>query len=457
METLSREDQDRVDLGLSLDTPQKRDRYVSGLVEKWGAAGWLNAEDAKSDKAKRVSEILTTNHRVTPLKADRDKKTLALILENQARFQSANETRMPIRTDENGNQYVVQAAPPGGETSTGSESLPTRAVMPIIRRIYAVVTQNDLSQVQPMSGPTSYVFWLDFIRSTTQGSDSALSTNLLSLDYNHFLTPELGVPAKGALQLTQRQISAVKQMLGVTWSTEAEEDAKALLNLNIESELMNAFGEEFVRDLFMRHITEIYQASAGNAEVPSVGQSLPSPWTTNLPSVAMPNLGSGQSLTDYKQAIYAAIIDADTQFLAANRRPAKKIMAGYQMAAFLQKLNTATGSENPDPGDMSSIGFSNYGTYAARFQIVGTEFLPTNVAIMYTPNPDPLHAGHVYAPYVPVQAGPKVYADYDTSTGSFINNDAWTRTLRERSAQLVTKPYAFQLLTAPSGGFAQWA
>lgn len=446
-------DRQRVQLGLSLSTQDARDAYMAVLAEKWGWAGWLNAEDARTDQAKRFHDELNRKWRAPELKTTAAKMAMALILENQARFQREHQKRVPIVT-EGGQQFALVQ---DGETSTGDESLPTRVVMPIIRRIYAVVTQNDISVVQPMSGPSSYVFWLDFIRAADAGGLSD-SSNLLSLEYNAFLTPELGVPGKAKLQLTQKQINAVKLMLGVTWSTEAEEDAKALLNLNIEAELVNAMGEEFVRDLFMRHITEIYNAASGSSPWdPSVGYNLPSPWTTNLPAVQLPNVGSGMDLTNYKQAVYGALIDADTQFLRANRRPAAKIMCGYGMAGFLQKINTATGATSPNPGDMASVGFSNYGQYAARFEIVGTEFLPDGVGILYLPNPDPLHAGHVYAPYVPVTAGPKVYADYDSTTGQFLNKDAWTRTLRERSASLVTKPYSFQLITAPSGGFGQYA
>jgi hypothetical protein len=448
----------RVALGMSLDTTEKRDAYKGYLVEKWGAAGWLNQEHAKSDQAKRFHEKLSKVN-CPELKGDYQIGEMALILDNQRFFQKDQEQYAVAEI--RGERVKIYLEQAGGETTTGSEALPTREVMPIVRRLYAIVLQNDISRVQTMSGPSSYVFWLDYLRANAyqNGTLTTLTppTNFLSLEYNDLLTPELGVPAKVNLKLVRQIINAVKLMVGATWTTEAEEDAKALLNFSVESEMMAATGEEVVRDLFGRHLGTIFNAAQGNWN-PSVGSDLPGVWQGALTPIQMPNLsqiGSG-TLVDYKQAIFASLVDGATQFNRANRRMPGKIIAGYSMAGFLQKLNTATAVGNPDPGDMSSVGITDYGSYAARWQIVGTEFLPDNVAIMYVPNPDPLRAGHVYAPYVPVQAGPKVYADYDPSTGNFQNVDAWTRTLRERSAEVVTKPYAFQLIYGPTAGFGQW-
>jgi hypothetical protein len=42
--------------------------------------------------------------------------------------------------------------------------------------------------------------------------------------------------------------------------------------------------------------------------------------------------------------------------------------------------------------------------------------------------------------YVPLQVTPAIYGDYSTSTGNYQNLDAYTRNIRERSAQICTKP-----------------
>lgn len=437
-EILTPSDRARAELGLRLDTPDKANAYMAALAEKWGAAGWLNAEYAKSDKAKKFAESM----QFPKLDNERDAMNMALILENQRLFQNDKEQEFEVTIDPKTGKGKGRITL---DTTTTDEALPTRQVMPIVRRIYAPIFQNRFSRVQPMAGPTSYVFWLDFVR-------EADNSNLLSLEYDSWLTAELGVPPKGKLKLTSRQITAIKNLLGVSWSTEAEEDARAVLGLNIESELMAAFRQELIRDILQRHIQDIYVAAQSAT---SVGYQLPGVFAGNLSAVTMPNKGSNTD-TDYKQAIYASVIDADTAFYRANRTVGTDVLCGLGMAGFLQKMNTATGVSNPDNQYSSSLGIVNYGNYAARWRVQGTEFLPDNVAILYAAQPDALHASHVFAPYVPVMATPRIYGDYDASTGAYQNKDAWTRNIRERSSSIVTKPYGFQLLYGPTGGFAQW-
>ena len=50
---------------------------------------------------------------------------------------------------------------------------------------------------------------------------------------------------------------------------------------------------------------------------------------------------------------------------------------------------------------------------------------------------------------------PAIYGDYDPVTGNYQNKDAWTRNIRERSADIVTKSYAFQPLLGPPSGVTQ--
>jgi hypothetical protein len=439
---ISAEDQLRAQLGLALDTTKKRDAYMDRLVGKWREVGYLNAEDAHP-KFKAIAEKRAIKHNFPKLTNHRDEQTMAVLLENQLLYQREHEKILPVHVDAQGGMSVHLTQ----DTTTADEVLPTRDVLPIIRRAYALLVQNRISRIQPMAGPSTYVFWLDFIR-------EADSSNILSIQYNALLTPELGVPPKGKMKLAQRQINAVKQMMGVTWSSEAEEDARALLGLNVESELMGAFTEEFARDLFARHALTIYNAAAGLSGA-SLGTALPGAWAGALPAITIPARGAS-TIVDYKQTIYSYILQADTQLLRYNRRRGDSILAGYGMANFLQNMNTATGVESANALDLSSIGIMGYGAYAARWQVQGTEFLPDNVAILFSADPDPLRAGHVYAPYIPVAATPKIYGDYDPVTGNFQNKDAWTRNIRERSAEVVTKPYAFQLIIGPTALNAQF-
>jgi hypothetical protein len=404
-------------LAMSIDTPKKRELYQAALLNKW--KDWLGDESVKLGYPKIENE--------------KGKFTMAMLLENQLRFQRAREVEV-----RNGKVTLTQ------DTATSDEALPTKFALPIVRRAYALLINNDWSVVQPLPGPTGYVFYLDFLRESD-------STNILSVEYNTFLTGELGVPSKGKLQLNRVVITALKQLMGTVFSLEAQEDARAQLGLDIEMELIQAFSTEFVRNIFGRHLKSIQLASVNQT---NTGASLVAPWAGANTQHTFPDKG-GATLTDYKQMIYNEIITADADFVRANRRPSTGIVCGYGLAAYLQKANTATQSQAPTNQNMASIGITDYGTYAGRWQIWGTDFLADNVGFLYVKNPDQLYAGHIYAPYVPIQVMPAIYGDYDPVTGNYQNKDAWTRNIRERSADIVTKAYAFQPLLGPPAGVGQ--
>jgi hypothetical protein len=419
-------------------SPEDRNKYESEMIyRKWAKAGWLDLEDipkeVKIKTPKRYAEMEEFHEQMDfPKLTAEQKRKMSLILNNQAMFQS--ERKLPVIGD---NVSLI------ADTATSDEALPTRFALPIVRRVYSMLMQRDFSVVQPLPGPSAWIFWLDFIRESD-------TTNILSVEYNWNLTAEFGIPAKGKMALNRIQLQVVKQLMGTAFSLEAQEDARAQLGLDVEAELVNAFTEEFGRNLMGRHLQNITRTALGLQFTSNVGQSLVQPWAGPNAQITIATRASlSLSVTDYKQWIYNALIDADVNFQKANRRPSNAIIAGYGMAGFLSKANTATQSLAPNDNNLASIGITDYGTYAGRWKIWGTDFLPDNVAFLYLANPPQMWASHIYAPYVPLQVMPAVYGDYSTSTGAYTNVDAWTRNIRERSADFVTKSYGFQAVIGP--------
>jgi hypothetical protein len=420
--TFTAAEKDAMRSSLEMDNSEYMRLHQEMLVEKWGgktSKGYDSRRDwlGQGSVDKGFQKL-----------ADNQKAKMAVLLENQARFQRSKEARVV-----NG-RVLMQ------DTTTSDEALPTKFALPIVRRTYAMMTQADWSVTQPLPGPTGYVFWMDFLR-------EADATNILSVEYNAFVNLELSVPAKAKLQMNRAQITVVKQILGMTWSLEALEDGRAQIGIDVEQELLGAFSTELVRNLFGRHLLEINNKAVNGT---ATGAALTAPWAGANTQHQIAARG-GTAINDYKSIVYNALIDADTDFQRANRRPSTGILCGYGLAGFLRKLLTATSASEPDDSNMASVGLTNYGNYASRWQIWGTDFLPDDAGFMYVRNPNQLEAAHVYCPYIPIQVMPAVYGDYDSSTGNYQNKDAFTRNIRERSAQIVTKPYGFQPIKGPAG------
>lgn len=428
-EPLSSFDKQAMALALTMDSPERKRAYQEALLEKW--EGKKNGVKVGSDWLGKESE----ERGFPALRTEHSRLVMATLLENQFRFQRSQE--IPVHDG----RVLIQG------TATSDEALPTKFALPIVRRVYALMIQNDWSVVQPLPGPTGYVFWLDFIR-------EADTTNVLSVEYTALQNSELSVPVKGKLQLQRATLTVIKQIMGMSWSLEALEDARAQLGIDVEQELLNAFGLEFVRNLFGRHLKNIMASAISGIATGSPSAAFVSggfqPWSGPNTLVTIAGRGT-TSVTDYKSVVYNALIDADTNFQKANRTISNGIVAGYGMAGFLQKLLTATQAQSADSMNMNQLGITDYGTFAGRWRIWATDFLNDDQCFLYLRNPDQLHAAHIYAPYIPIQVMPAIYGDYNTSTGAYLNQDAYTRNIRERSADIVTKPYAFAPVKGPAG------
>lgn len=425
LDGLTAEDRKAYALSLQLDDYEKRAIYEELLLEKWskvptrdgGTFDWLGSDSEDLGYPK--------------INSRKEKVNIAMLMDNQLRFNRSKR----LRVDKRG--YISNPSILA-DTSTADEALPTTFALAMVRRAYAIMQTEDWSSRQPMPGPTSFVWWIDFIR-------EADTTNLLSNESGAFLTAEAGVPNKSKISLNRALVTATKQLMGTTWTLEASEDAMAQLGMNIEQEMISEFTAEFVRNRFHQHLGSILFATTNTAPT---GQNLPGLWANTQTAHAIPaSMGSANvtTLQDWARAIFNALVDADKFYVALNRRTADGIVCGLDLAALLQKAITATQSGNPGPVMDNDVGITDYGTFSGRFHVWGTDLLPPNQGFLYKRNADTLRSGHIYAPYVPIQAMPAVYGGYTAGAGNgqYTNTDEYTRNIRERSAEIVVKPYAF--------------
>lgn len=98
---------------------------TKSIVEKWSKSGLLEG-----------------------LKTEREKSTMAVLLENQAK------------------ELLREATTMAGGDVQGFAAV----AFPIVRRVFAGLIANDLVSVQPMSLPAGLVFFMDFRRGTTVGN-----------------------------------------------------------------------------------------------------------------------------------------------------------------------------------------------------------------------------------------------------------------------------------------------
>lgn len=238
---------------------------------------------------------------------------------------------------------------------------------------------------------------------------------------------EIAVPTKAKLSLTRTPVTANKWMMAATWSTEAMEDARAQLNLDIEGEMVQALAVEIGRELFGTIIGDILQqATGGTATIPAKG---------------------GTSPTDYKTLVPQSIYDLEAKVYSRRFHDTDTLLCGVDLAANIAEQDTFHIAPADANNTLAQLGVTHLGTFQGKFQLYKTIFLPPNLGILFNQPRDWLHAGYVYMPYIPLSPMPLVYAGFNSSTGNYQNTDEWTRNIRTRAGRLMTISDEFALLT----------
>jgi hypothetical protein len=237
---------------------------------------------------------------------------------------------------------------------------------------------------------------------------------------------EAGIPGKAKMALTRSTVTAGKYMLAATWTTEAMEDAKAQLNLDIEAELVQALSVEIGRELFATILTDIMQgATGGNVTIAARG-------ATNV--------------QDYRYLALQPIYDIEAFIYAKRFHDTDTILAGVDLATNIIAQDQFH-STPMDNSMMSQLGVTHLGDFKGKWEVYKTPFLPPNLGLVFKKPTDWLHAGYVYMPYIPLAPMPLVYAGYNTGTGNYQNTDEWTRNIRTRAGKLLTVGDEYAILT----------
>lgn len=125
---------------------------TKAVVDKWSKSGLLEG-----------------------LKTEREKSTMAMLLENQAK------------------ELLREATTMSGGDVQGFAAV----AFPIVRRVFAGLIANDLVSVQPMSLPSGLVFFMDFKRGTNVGN----SADPVFAKNSSFFGDRLGVEITGGVRV----------------------------------------------------------------------------------------------------------------------------------------------------------------------------------------------------------------------------------------------------------------
>lgn len=370
-----------------------RREYVDALITKWA---WL-LEGTKKQKLTPIPE------RLYP--------AMAILFENQQALCRG----------------VVTEA-----TLTTAIAMPETFALPIIRRVYPQLIINKIASIQPMpasSGGVARIFFLDFYR-----EDVTPNTNLTESDYDYTVGEENSVPPRVRMAVTDDTITAVKDILGATWSTEVMEDARGTLGLDVEGELLSQAAGEILRELEQRVVYDILNlASAGNVN-----------WSPTVPA--------DHTTKQWYETLMFSLLDADALIQQWRYRHADWIIAGPTAASYIRKCTDwKSDPRNQEMDQPFGVGVEKIGEVVGFWDVYQSFYVTSNMALMGIYPRSQLDTGYIYAPYVPLEMMPLVYAEYegpsDTNPGMYKNTDKWSRNIRTRYGKKMVVPRMFATIT----------
>lgn len=347
------------------------------------------------------------------------------------------------------NQQAVSRGVLREATQTTDLTLPEKYTLPIIRAVFPALLATKICSVQAMpaySGGVGQIFWLDFLYEAT-GGQPKVDVMPPDSDYAQYdeCDMENKVPKPLKMTIVSESITACKDILGATWSTEVQEDARNVLGLDVEQELVRACADEIVRELDYRILMAIWNGAAAGTTT----------WSYTLPEACdcAPKL--------YYETLAHAIIDASDDIYGNRYREADFIIAGRNVAKYLAKMDgykAEPRAAHPTEGESYKVGVNLIGRLTGMWDVYKTPLLGSDHAIIGAYPRGMVDCGFIFAPYIPLTPMPLVYAEYvwndealepgagEPPHGAYLNTDKWTRNVRTRNAMKMVVPELYAKL-----------
>lgn len=300
----------------------------------------------------------------------------------------------------------------GGTTSAIATF--TTALLPAIRRIYANLIAMDLVSVQPLGGPSGYIWWMDYkygnAESTSPDSIAAGDRVDEKQDALHYADSSEEATLKTMYpELTSQLIETETKKVATRWTLESEQDLRSQWKLDIEAEMMPELSNMIVREVD-RKIIAALEAGAGAGNV-NWSKTPPSGDTTTADKAA------------YYQTLYWAVAEANSKIFDKKYRNADWLLMDTDTYYLFQRLE----SFNVDAqalGQTAAMGRRYVGNLGNIYKVYVDPWFTTNKILLGIRGASWKEAIGYYAPYIPLFLSPKY--SYSNDFSQFIRG-AMTR------------------------------
>jgi len=293
---------------------------------------------------------------------------------------------------------------------TGQDFSFTTIAMPLVRKVFNRLIAMDLVSVQPISQPTSKIFYLDFQYGTDYAA-GGISAGDSVYDSKGGTTHGYATSTEGSesvkeidMKVTQETVTAIEKKLKAIWTVEVEQDLQAYHRLAAETELMRILQDEIVREIDGLIISALLAGAGGTGTGSGTGAGNVNWNTTGF----LADDKSTLERKEYKKTLYEAIIDASNLIFKKRYRYANWIIGHPDAIVRLEKLEEFKISSTASPYEFG-VGRHLVGTLNDRFKVYKDPFFPNaNKLLLGYKGDNWSDAVGFYAPYIPLYMTPKI-------------------------------------------------
>jgi hypothetical protein len=265
----------------------------------------------------------------------------------------------------------------------------TTSLLPAVRRIYSRLLAMELISVQPLAGPSGYIYYLDHLYGTTGGGATAGQRLDEYSNSGYADSTEAGTIREINFQLKSKLVETEIKKLKAVWTLESSQDLSSQWKLDLWSELQPQLIDEIIREIDAKILAALLAgAGAGNTN-----------WNANG------YLGDDKSTIErraYRETLYEAIEEsAGKVFKKKFVRPNWLVMDGDTFTR-LTKLERWSADPSTTPDQQSMIGWRYEGTLAGKYKVYVDPWFTANKILMGFRGADWKYAVGFYSPYVPV-------------------------------------------------------
>lgn len=304
---------------------------------------------------------------------------------------------------------------------------PVKFAFPLISQVFPELVALKLASVQPMNAPIGKVFYKSWMTdNNTANQTSGQADASLTHTGSGTIIGELPAPntiKRGRVQFSSATVTAQKWMMQARWSTEVQEDAQAMIGLDIESDLLKALAEEIQGEIDYTVLNDM----VANAAFNTVYDGTPLVVTGSDSTTKV-----SETLGDARKRLYKSVLQAADKVYKSRFVQPNYIVGSPTGTEYLRQLDDFAIDANYDTS--FNVGVRYFGTFAGKYKVYTAPQFPNDTQLLLGVQGQ----GYIYAPYIAMEVMPGWYNN---------DEDEWVRNLRTRAARFMALPQLFSTVT----------